>query len=121
MLKQFFSEYIFVPMVHAQADRVTTLLGRINEHLINPLITVLFALAFVQFVIGLFKFFGNRDNAEDLETGKRHMLWGIVGMTIMISVFGIMSFLTNTIGVGNAGSNLKTGGTGDVSGLFKKG
>ncbi len=120
MLERIITEYILIPIAHGQADGVTSLLSRINEHLINPLIVVLFAVAFVQFVIGLFKFFGNRDNQDALETGKRHMLWGVIGMAIMVSVFGIMGFLTSTIGVGDAGNNLrKGGGSGDVTGLFQ--
>lgn len=118
MLEQFFTQYIFIPIAHAEVDGFSSLLGRINENLINPLIMVLFALAFVQFVYGLFNFFGNRDNSEALEKGKSHLLWGIVGMAIMVSVFGIMAFMTSTIGVGDVGSNLREGSSGEVSGLF---
>jgi len=117
MLEQILNEYILIPIAYAQTDGVTRLLGRINEHLLNPLITLLFAIAFIQFVIGLFKFFGNRDSAEDLETGKRHMMWGIIGMAIMVSVFGIISFLTTTVGTGN----VNPGQSGEVSGLFGRG
>ncbi len=121
ILKKIFFEYILIPIAHANTQDFSSLMGRINKHLINPLITVLFALALVQFIIGLFKFFGNRENSEDLEVGKRHMLWGIVGMAIMVSVFGIMSFLSTSVGVGNASNSIRTGGTGDVSQLFDKG
>jgi ABC-type phosphate transport system permease subunit len=120
MLRKIFFEYILIPIAHASSSGFEGLMGRINKHLINPLITVLFALAFVQFILGLFKFFGNKDNSEELETGKRHMLWGSVGMAIMVSVFGIMSFLSTTVGVGNVGNNIRTGGDGDVSGLFDR-
>jgi hypothetical protein len=117
MLEQMITEYILIPTAYAQTDGVTTLLGKINEHVINPLVVLLFAVAFVQFVIGLFKFFGSRENAEELQTGKRHMLWGIIGMAIMVSVFGIMNLLTNTIGTGD----VNPGESGEVSGLFSKG
>lgn len=120
MIKNFILEYILVPVVHAQStDGVSSLIGRINENVINPLITVLFAVAFVQFVLGLFKFFSSKENADDLETAKRHMGWGVVGMAIMVSVFGIMSFMTNTLGVGDVGKSVSQDGGGDVSGLFK--
>ena len=120
MLDQIITEYILIPIVHAETNGINSLIGRINEHIINPLILVLFALAFVQFVIGLFKFFGNKDSAEDIETGKRHMMWGIIGMAIMVSVFGIMSFLTTTLGINyNAQSNVGSQGEGNVSGLFQ--
>jgi len=116
MLEQFINEYILVPVVYAQNTGVENLLGKINEHVLNPLIILLFAVAFVQFVIGLFNFFGARENAEDLEKGKKHIVWGIIGMAIMVSVFGIMSFLTSSIGTGDVNPD----SSGDVSGLFSK-
>lgn len=102
---------------YAEAANIDTLIGRINEHVLNPLITVLFAVAFVQFIVGLFNFFSSKNSGSDegIEKGKRHMLWGIIGMVIMVSVFGIMSFLTNTLQTGDVNPDQ----TGDVSGLFK--
>lgn len=125
MLKQIINEYIFIPVAHASGPAdFTALLARINEHVINPLLIVLFSLAFVQFTIGLFKFFRSKsggDSGDSIEQGKSHMLWGIVGMAIMVSVFGIMSLMTSTLGVDNVGSNIQkgTGGGGDISGLFR--
>lgn len=116
MIKDFIRDYILIPIAHAQSDGFTRLLGRVNEHVINPLVVLLFAVAFVRFVIGLYKFFGNRDNADAVETGKRHMLWGIVGMVIMVSVFQIMNFITSTVGTGK----VNPADSGDVSGLFQR-
>lgn len=110
-------DYILIPTAHA--DGVTHFIGKVNEHVLNPLIMLLFALAFVLFTVGLFKFFGSRENAEDLETGKKNIMWGVVGMAIMVSVFGIMSFITSSIGLKDgAVSGIREGGTGDVTSLF---
>lgn len=111
---EFIIDIIMVPYAHAQG--VDSLIGRINEHVLNPLITLLFAVAFVRFIVGLFNFFQSKGNGseEGLEKGKSHMLWGIIGMVIMVSVFGIMSFLTTTLQTGDVNPDE----TGDVSGLF---
>lgn len=103
-----------VPYAHA-AD-VDALIGRVNEHVLNPLITLLFAVAFARFIIGLLNFFNSKKSGDEngLEKGKSHMLWGIIGMVIMVSVFGIMSFITTTIQAGDVNPDQ----TGDVSGLF---
>ena len=31
--------------------------------------------------------------------GKRHILWGIIGITIMLGVWTIMNMLLNTLGI----------------------
>jgi len=95
---QFISEYILIPGVEAQSS-VVNLVGKINRIIINPLIALLFVVAFVLFLFGLFKFFGNREDTSALEDGKRHMMWGIIGMAIMVSVFGIMQLIINTLDV----------------------
>lgn len=103
-----------IPYAHAVG--VDTLIGRINEHVLNPLIMLLFAVAFVRFIIGLFNFFKSKSSGSDdgIEKGKTHMVWGIIGMVIMVSVFGIMSFITNSLQTGDVSPDE----TGDVSGLF---
>ncbi len=113
-------DYILIPVAHA--DEFSAFLGRINEHIINPLIILLFAVAFVVFTLGLFKFFGARDNAADLDQAKQSMIWGVVGMAIMVSVFGIMSFITHSLGLRDgAVSGIRKGGDGDVGSLFDGG
>jgi divalent metal cation (Fe/Co/Zn/Cd) transporter len=101
--------------VFAASNKFKALVGRINEQVLNPLIVLLFTAALVFFVVGLFNFFGKRDNSEALEKGKAHMLWGIIGMAIMVSVFGIMNFLTSSLGINNVDPSSR----GDVSTLFK--
>ena len=77
---------------------VQTLMNSINKVIINPLIVLLFALAVVYFIYGLAKYLLNPDNEEVRRSSKSHMLWGIIGMFIMVSVFGIMNLIINTIG-----------------------
>jgi len=84
---------------------VVTLMKSINRVIINPLIVLLFALAVVYFIYGLTRYLLSPDNEEVRKSSKSHMLWGIVGMFIMISVFGILSIIMNTIGVENRGSS----------------
>jgi heme/copper-type cytochrome/quinol oxidase subunit 2 len=85
-----------IPIAEAS---VTTLMKSINRVIINPLIVLLFALAMVYFIYGLAKYLLSPDNEEVRKNSKSQMLWGIVGMFIMISVFGILSLVMNTIGV----------------------
>ncbi len=75
------------------------LIVNINQQIISPLIGLIFAAGFVLFLYGVFKFLAGADNESDRSTGKQHMVWGIIGMFIMISVFGIMSMIINTFGI----------------------
>lgn len=75
----------------------TYLLNAISANIINPMIFALFAVAFAVFIWGLVQFLGSLDNEEARSTGVKHMIWGIIGMVIMISVNGIIALINNTI------------------------
>lgn len=69
--------------------------------ILNPLIMLLFAVAFVVFFYGVLEFIMNAENDEKRTTGKSHMIWGTIGMFIMASVFGIMTILMDSFGIKN--------------------
>ena len=76
---------------------VPSLVASINKHVTNPIIIFLFALALVYFVYGLTKYLLAPSNEEVRKNSKQVMLWGVIGMFIMVSVFGIMNILLNTL------------------------
>jgi uncharacterized membrane protein len=84
----------------AEAD-VGTLMKSIDKVIINPLIFFLFAVAMVYFLYGLVQYFLAPDNEEVRKKSRAQMLWGIIGLFIMVAVFGIMQIITNTLGVTN--------------------
>ena len=71
----------------------------VDEMIINPLIYFLFALAVVFFLYGVLEFIMNQENEEAKTKGKSHMMWGVIGIVIMMSVFAIMNILLDTLGV----------------------
>lgn len=73
------------------------LIDSIEVLIINPLIGLLFALGLVVFLWGLVQFIINSDNEDGRTTGKRHMIWGIVGMFIMVGAYAIINILGNTL------------------------
>ncbi len=66
--------------------------------IIDPFITLLFAAAMLLFIWGLFQFMVDLQGGGDGKDGKQHMLWGIIGVTIMFSVGGIINLVSNSIG-----------------------
>lgn len=78
----------------AEAVRV---IDNIKAEIINPLIAFLFAIATLYFLWGVYKFIRDADSDTARVTGQQAILYGLVGMFIMVGVYGIMWFLCNTI------------------------
>lgn len=78
---------------------VNQILNNVNTFILNPLIVLMFGIAMLVFFWGLVEFIAKAGTDEGRETGKRNMVWGIVGMFIMVAVYGIISLVLNTIGV----------------------
>lgn len=77
----------------------TQLLGRINEHILNPTILLLFAIATVVFLWGLVQFLASAESDDARSLGKRKIVYGLIGMFIMMAVLGIIQILLNTFGI----------------------
>ncbi len=88
------SFYLF-PVAEAS---VVTLMKSIDRVVINPIILFLFALAMVYFLYGLVQYLLSPGNEEVHKKSKSVMIWGVVGLFIMISVFGIMKLILSTFG-----------------------
>jgi uncharacterized membrane protein len=76
---------------------VYRLIGSIENLIINPLIELLFAAGLVFFLWGLAQFIMNADSDEGRTKGKQHMIWGIIGMFIMVGAYAIINILSNTL------------------------
>lgn len=76
------------------------ILNNFVDLVINPAILVIFAAGFFMFAWGLVEFIMNLGKDANNEEGKQHMLWGVVGMFIMASVYGIIALLDNTFSLG---------------------
>ena len=59
------------------------------------LVTLLYAIAFLVFIFGIFKyFFGSGANAEEnRQKGKQLMLWGVISLAVLFAVWGIVKVL----------------------------
>lgn len=61
----------------------------------------MFAVAFLYFVYGVFNFLSLDMNAADKsrQEARDAIMWGIIGMVIMFSVYGIIRFVLDTFGI----------------------
>jgi hypothetical protein len=78
------------------------ILQKIADNIINPAIVLLFAFALLVFLWGVLQFVRGADNSEARVTGGKHIMYGIIGMAIMISAFGILRFITSSLGIDSA-------------------
>jgi hypothetical protein len=76
------------------------IISKFQDLILNPAILVIFTLGFFLFVWGLVQFLRALNEGSDAKEGKQHMLWGIVGMLVMVSVYGIIALISNTFGLG---------------------
>ena len=61
-------------------------------------VPLLVACAFVAIVWGIVNyFFLHGDNAEKRAAGKSFVLWGILGMVLIFSVWGVVNLLLSTL------------------------
>lgn len=66
----------------------------------DAIIPLLFAVATAFFVWGTVKFFIiNVDDEKKRQEGKQFMLWGIIALAVMISVWGLVAILGGTFGI----------------------
>lgn len=73
-------------------------LNRLITSIVNPIIYFLFAVALLYFLYGVLIFIINADDEKARETGKKHMFWGVIGLFIMVSVYGILGIVLGTVG-----------------------
>ncbi len=81
---------------------INEVLGRIKYELLWPAMTVIFAAGFFLFIWGLVKFLWNVEegSASSSSEGRQHMIWGIVGMLIMVSFWSIIALIDGTFNLG---------------------
>ena len=81
-------------------DAATRLIDKFITLIIDPTIVLIFTAGFLLFLWGLVVFIFNLGEGGENTEGKKHMLWGVIGMFVMVSVFGILAIINNTFNLG---------------------
>lgn len=74
-------------------------LAKFNEAILYPLITLMMTVALVVFLYGTFQFIANAGNEAERSKGKKNILWGVIGMLIMLSAYSILEIAAGTFGL----------------------
>ena len=73
---------------------------------IKLIIPLLMGVAVVIFLYGVVKYIGSAGEVKSREEGRRFMVYGIIGLAVMTSVWGLVAFVTNTLGLPSGTPNL---------------
>lgn len=88
------------PMVaFAQFGGINTFLTDVMTFINGTLIPLVFAVALLVFLYGVFQYFilGGGDEGKR-EEGRQLMLWAIIGFVVMVSIFGIVNLIAGGLG-----------------------
>jgi len=80
---------------------ITNVFNYITCIINSSVIPLIFALASVSFVWGVVQYVINGDDEARKTKGRDFMLWGVIALTVMVSVWGLVSLLGSTFGVDN--------------------
>lgn len=78
---------------------IADLINRIIAGILNPALTLLFAIAFIAFIYGVVTYvIGAQGDQTKLKQGKTAIVWGILGMAIMFSAWGLVRIVCDFFG-----------------------
>jgi hypothetical protein len=63
------------------------------------IVPLIMSLALLAFLWGILQYIRKGGEPAEREQARQFMLWGIIGLAVMASVWGLVRILTNTIGV----------------------
>ncbi len=76
-------------------------LGKVEVQIINPIILLLAAAAFVVFLWGVFEFIVHAGDETKRKEGRQAIFWGLIGLVIIFGAYGIINVALNTFNLPN--------------------
>lgn len=91
---------LLTPMLAlAQFGEIDGFFGNITSFINNILIPLIFAIALLAFLYGVFKYFiMGGDNEDNRKEGTQLMIYSIAGFVLMVSIFGIVNLIADGLG-----------------------
>ena len=83
------------------ANEAAKFVAKFNSIILFPTIALLSGIAFLVFLWGVAQYFINANNDQARQQGVQHMMWGVIGLVVMVSAYAIISLAVNTFGLGD--------------------
>jgi len=74
-------------------------LAKVVEQIVNPIILLLVASAFITFLWGVFEFIKDAGDGKARETGRQAIYWGLIGLVVMFGAYGIINVALSTFNI----------------------
>lgn len=78
---------------------VNVLLGKIATLILNPLIILGFVVATIFLFYGIVQMIWGAADGSDLEKNRKNVMYGVIGLFIMFSVYGILNIVLKTFNI----------------------
>lgn len=96
--KKYIPVFLALTPFFALAATVTSLIGTIMS-ILNVVVPLLIALAVVIFLWGVVQYITAGGDEEKRKGARNTMIWGIVGLFVMVAVWGLVNVLISTFGL----------------------
>jgi uncharacterized membrane protein YidH (DUF202 family) len=80
-------------------DALQGFISNVVALIIQPLVVLLLVAGVAYFIWGVAKYIFNADSADERKNATQHLIWGVLGIIIMVGVIGILRIVTSTFGV----------------------
>lgn len=70
--------------------------------LLDGIIPLIVGLALIYFIWGLAQYISNSGEASKVEEGRTRMLWGTIALFVIVSVWGLVAVIRNSVFTGTA-------------------
>jgi hypothetical protein len=71
------------------------------QALMNKVVPILIGLAIIAFLFGVLRFVFNAGKEDKRAEGRNFMIYGLIGIVVMVSVWGLVTFVQSTFGLQN--------------------
>jgi uncharacterized membrane protein len=76
---------------------INEFISKVSENIVNPFIILLISVAFLVFIWGVFIYLARGSDPGARRTGGLAIIFGLIGLAIMFSAFGIVNLIKSTL------------------------
>ena len=92
--------FAFPLAAYAQLTQTTALVNA-GKTVLNSVVVSVFTLALIVFAWGVVKYLTAAGDAAKLKLARPFLWWGIIGLFVLESVWGLIKFIADELDIGN--------------------